>query len=70
MKMFVEVAQVYLHREPVDFRKSINGLSVIVESQMQLSPFAEAIYVFCNRGRDKLKVLYWDNVNNHIKLTP
>lgn len=60
MKMFVEVAQVYLHREPVDFRKSINGLSVIVESQMQLSPFAEAIYVFCNRGRDKLKVLYWD----------
>lgn len=51
---------IYLHRDPVDFRKSINGLSVIVEEAMGLSPFESGVFVFCNRRRDKLKVLYWD----------
>ena len=60
MEMFREVSAVYLHREPVDFRKSINGLSLIVESEMSLSAFSGAVFVFCNRNRDKLKVLYWD----------
>lgn len=60
MKMFVDVSDIYLHRDPVDFRKAINGLVLIVEQQMQLSPFSEALFVFCNKSRDKLKVLYWD----------
>lgn len=60
MKMFVEVPEVHLHREPVDFRKSINGLMVIVEQDMQLSPFTGAVFVFCNKSRNKLKILYWD----------
>lgn len=50
----------YLNRDPVDFIKSINGLSVIVEKQMKLSPFTDALFVFCNKRRDKLKMLYWD----------
>ena len=50
----------YLHREPVDFRKAINGLSVIVQEEMVLSPFERALFVFCNRRRTQLKVLYWD----------
>lgn len=58
--MFVDVRAVYLHRVPVDFRKSINGLSVIVESEMELSPLSGALFVFCNKRRDKLKLLYWD----------
>ncbi len=60
MQMFVDVDAVYLHREPVDFRKSINGLSIIVESEMALSPLSGALFVFCNKKRDKLKLLYWD----------
>lgn len=60
MKMFVDTGAIYLHRDVVDFRKSINGLMVIVEQEMQLSPFAPALFVFCNRNRDRLKVLYWD----------
>ena len=60
MRMFAEVSAVYLHREPVDFRQSINGLSAIVEGAMSLAPFSGAVVVFCNRRRDKLKILYWD----------
>jgi transposase len=51
---------VYLHRQPVDFRKSINGLSLLVEQGMGMSPFSQALFVFSARRRDKVKVLYWD----------
>lgn len=51
---------VYLHRQPVDFRKSINGLSALVEQDMQLSPFLNALFVFGCKQRNKIKVLYWD----------
>ncbi|WP_444995285.1 IS66 family insertion sequence element accessory protein TnpB [Aliikangiella sp. IMCC44359] len=61
MKSATDFELIYLHRDPVDFRKSINGLTVIVEQEMALSPFSEALFVFCNKARDKLKVLYWDN---------
>jgi len=60
MKWFTDVPAVYLHRDHVDFRKSINGLVPIIESGMALSPYEDAIFVFCNRSRDKLKVLHWD----------
>jgi len=60
MMTFGEVP-IYLHREVVDFRKSINGLSVIVEDAFAMSPMSVGLFVFCNRRRDKLKVLYWDS---------
>ncbi len=60
MRMFVDPGAIYLHRDVVDFRKSINGLVTIVEQEMNLSPFSEALFVFCNRNRDRMKVLYWD----------
>jgi transposase len=52
--------QVYLYADPVDMRKSIDGLSALVEAEMALSPYADAIFVFCNRGRDKIKLLCWE----------
>lgn len=61
MNWFAEVTEIYLHRDPVDFRKSINGLSIIVENTMMLSLCDSAIFVFCNKRRDKLKILCWDN---------
>ena len=40
-------------------RKQINGLALIVQEQMQLSPFDPALFVFCNGQRRILKALYW-----------
>ena len=60
MKMFVDIKTIYLYRDPVDFRKAIDGLALMVEQEMDLSPFDAAVFVFCNKGRDKVKVLYWD----------
>lgn len=51
---------IYLHRDTVDMRKSINGLSLIVSEEMALDLFGRSLFVFCNRRKDKLKVLYWD----------
>lgn len=54
-----QIAQVYLCRQPVDFRKSIDGLSALVEQELRLNPFGSALYVFVNRQRNKIKGLYW-----------
>ena len=51
---------VYLHREAIDFRKSINGLAAIVEHELGRDPFASAVYVFGNRRLDRIKILGWD----------
>jgi transposase len=52
--------QVYLYADPVDMRKSIDGLSRLVEQEMALSPMTDALFVFCNRSRDKIKMLCWE----------
>ena len=41
-------------------RKSINGLAAIVESSFKMKPYEESVYVFCNRARDRIKILEWD----------
>ena len=52
--------QVYLYSGIVDMRKSIDGLAALVEQELDLSPMSEALFVFCNRKRDKIKLLYWE----------
>jgi len=55
-----EGQRVYLACGHTDMRKSINGLMVIVQEGFQLDPFDDALFVFCNRKRDKIKILQWD----------
>ena len=56
----VTVDRVYLARGSTDMRKSIDGLAVLVQEVFELDPFSPNLFVFCNRKRDKLKILYWD----------
>lgn len=51
---------VYLACGATDLRKSIDGLAAQVQWAFRLDPCSAAFFVFCNRGRDKLKILEWD----------
>jgi transposase len=51
---------VLLYNQPVDMRKSIDGLMLLVVDTLSSDPGNGTIYVFWNRSRDKLKLLYWD----------
>lgn len=56
----IQVNRVYLACGSTDMRKSIDGLAVLVKEGFDLDPFSPALFVFCNRRRDKLKILYWE----------
>ena len=51
---------VHLCRDAVDFRKAINGLSIVVSEELALDPFSAHVFGFCNRRRDQVKLLYWE----------
>jgi transposase len=61
MRACSDFSSIYLYRDAIDFRKSINGLVALVEGELCRSAFEPALYLFCNKQRDKLKMLYWDN---------
>lgn len=43
-----------------DFRKQINGLVLIVQDELKLNLFSNYMFIFCNRNKTRLKILYWD----------
>ena len=51
--------RVFLQCGATDMRNSIDGLASIVKHQFKLDPFSSNLYVFCNRQKDKIKVLHW-----------
>jgi transposase len=51
--------RVYIALGATDMRKSINGLSVLVEEQFELDLFSGSLFAFCNRKRNMVKILYW-----------
>ena len=55
------IDKVYLAVGPTDLRKSIDGLAVLVQEQFRLDPFSRSLFVFCNRKKDKIKILEWDH---------
>ena len=60
MKSIHEFSGIYIHRDPVDMRKAINGLSEIVEMSGMGDLMGANLFVFSGRRRDVLKVLYFD----------
>ena len=49
---------IYLVTGHTDMRKSIDGLSLIVNDVLEMNPLSEACFIFCNRPHDKLKILF------------
>jgi len=56
-----EIERVVLACGSTDLRRSIDGLAVLVKEGFDLDPFSLCLFVFCNRQRDKLKILQWDH---------
>ena len=54
------LAQVYLYRQPVDFRRGYRGLAAIVEQELGHNPFSGTLYAFVNRRRTRIKCLFWE----------
>ena len=52
--------RVYLCARPCDMRKSFDGLHALVTDSLKLDAFAGHLFVFANRRRDRVKILYWD----------
>ena len=54
-------ASVWLYRTPIDFRKQIDGLVLLVADTLQKNPTSGQLFVFRNRNADKIKMLYWED---------
>jgi len=58
--MNFENKRVFLACGKTDMRKNIDGLAAIIEGNFKLDPFEGALFVFCNKNRDRVKILEWD----------
>lgn len=52
--------RIYVCTEPADMRRSFDGLSGMAENLMKQNPLSGHLFLFRNRNRDRLKILYWD----------
>ena len=60
MMFLPALTRVFLALGHTDMRKSIDSLSILVENTLGMSPLSGHLFVFCNRRRNMIKILYWD----------
>jgi transposase len=53
-------APIWLHPEPIDFRRQIDGLIVLVADHLKLDPTSGQIFIFRDRTAKRIKLLWWD----------
>lgn len=53
--------RIFLAPGATDMRKSFNGLSGLVRSRLAEDPLSGDLFVFCNRGKNRLKILFFDS---------
>jgi transposase len=58
--LIVNPGRIWLVAGPVDMRRGIDGLSMIVQQALGHSPCSGSAFVFCNRAGNRIKVLLWD----------
>ena len=54
-------APIWFYRQPVDFRKQIDGLVILVADTLNQNPTSGQLFVFRNKQADKVKLLYWED---------
>lgn len=57
---FNKIPDIYLICGYTDLRKSIDGYVNIIQENLSINPMQEAMFLFCNKTKDKLKIIYWD----------
>lgn len=60
MLSFTGALSVFLAVEPQDMRKSFNGLAAVVQAHLKADPCDGSLYVFTNKRRNRIKILFWD----------
>lgn len=60
MLSFPGSLKVWVALEACDMRKGYDGLATMVAQRFEMQPQSGALYVFSNRGRNRIKMLYWD----------
>jgi len=58
--MLPTALKIYLAIEPVDMRKQFNGLWMLATGRLRENPRQGAAFIFGNKDRDRIKILYWD----------
>lgn len=56
---FDQGARIYLASAHTDMRKGVDGLFALVKNQLSLDPFANCLFVFYSRRKNRIKILHW-----------
>lgn len=59
MLSFHDKIKIYAYAQPTDMRKGVNGLSCIIREQLEFDPVDGSLFIFINRGRDRMKMLHF-----------
>jgi transposase len=60
MLSLTAATRIYLYRASCDMRKSFDGLCGLIRSELGADPLSGSLFVFVNRRRNMVKLLYWD----------
>ncbi len=52
--------KIYIYTGPVDMRKAVNGLCILLQDSFGQNPQTGDLYLFTNRQRNRIKCLFWD----------
>jgi len=61
MWMIPATVKIYFYQPPTDMRKSFDSLGALAEQAFDCPPTCGALFVFVNRRRDRVKILYWEH---------